>query len=78
MLPAVAWIVPNGKVSEHPPALIRVGQAYVTGLVNAIIQAPTWNSTAIFSRGTTGAASTTTSSRPRSTRTRTGFAYPGS
>ena len=47
-LPAVAWIVPNGEVSEHPPARVSVGQAYVTGLVNAIMEAPTWNSTAIF------------------------------
>jgi phospholipase C len=47
-LPAVAWIVPNGEVSEHPPARVSVGQAYVTGLVNAIMQGPTWNSTAIF------------------------------
>jgi phospholipase C len=47
-LPAVAWITPNGKVSEHPPGLVSDGQAYVTGLINAIMQAPTWGSTAIF------------------------------
>jgi phospholipase C len=47
-LPAVSWVVPNGKVSEHPPALVSVGQAYVTGLVNAIMQGPDWDSTAIF------------------------------
>jgi phospholipase C len=47
-LPAVSWITPNGKSSEHPPALISVGQSYVTGLVNAIMQGPDWNSTAIF------------------------------
>jgi phospholipase C len=47
-LPAVSWVVPNGKVSEHPPALVSVGQAYVTGLVNAIMQGPDWASTAIF------------------------------
>jgi phospholipase C len=34
-LPAVSWIIPNGDVSEHPPALISVGQRYVTTLVNA-------------------------------------------
>ena len=45
---AVSWVVPNGKVSEHPPALVSVGQAYVTGLVNAIMQGPDWDSTAIF------------------------------
>jgi len=47
-LPAVSWIVPNGKVSEHPPALVSVGQAYVTTLINAAMQSPEWNSTAIF------------------------------
>ncbi len=47
-LPAVSWITPNGKSSEHPPALISVGQSYVTGLINAIMQGPDWNSTAIF------------------------------
>ena len=47
-LPAVSWIVPNGKVSEHPSALVSAGQAYVTGLVNTIMQSPAWNSTAIF------------------------------
>ena len=47
-LPAVSWIVPSGKVSEHAPALISAGQSYVTGLVNAIMASPDWRSTAIF------------------------------
>ncbi len=47
-LPAVSWIVPNGTVSEHPPALVSTGQTYVTGLVNTIMQSRDWNSTAIF------------------------------
>jgi phospholipase C len=47
-LPAVSWIDPNGAVSEHPPGLVSAGQAYVTGLVNAIMQSPNWSSTAIF------------------------------
>ena len=47
-LPAVSWIDPNGKVSEHPPGLVSAGQTYVTGLVNAIMQSPDWSSTAIF------------------------------
>jgi phospholipase C len=47
-LPAVSWIAPNGRTSEHPPALTSAGQAYVTGLINAIMQGPDWNSTAIF------------------------------
>jgi phospholipase C len=47
-LPAVSWVVPNGDVSEHPPALVSAGQAYVTGLINTIMQSPVWSSTAIF------------------------------
>jgi phospholipase C len=47
-LPQVAWITPNGKNSEHPPALISDGQRYVTGLINAVMQGPEWSSTAIF------------------------------
>ena len=47
-LPAVSWVVPSGPVSEHPPALVSAGQTYVTSLVNAVMQSPDWNSTAIF------------------------------
>jgi phospholipase C len=47
-LPAVSWVVPNGRASEHPPALVSAGQAYVTGLINAVMQGPDWDSTAIF------------------------------
>ena len=47
-LPAVSWVVPNGTVSEHPPALVSAGQTYVTGLINAIMRSPDWDSTAIF------------------------------
>ena len=47
-LPSVSWIDPNGTVSEHPPALVSAGQTYVTGLINAIMRSPDWNSTAIF------------------------------
>ncbi len=47
-LPAVSWVIPNSKVSEHAPAKISDGQAYVTGLINAVMQGPDWNSTVIF------------------------------
>jgi phospholipase C len=47
-LPAVSWITPSGDVSEHPPSKISSGQAYVTGIINAIMRSPDWNSTAIF------------------------------
>ncbi len=47
-LPAVSWINPTGAVSEHPPGLVSAGQAYVTGLINAIMKSQVWDSTAIF------------------------------
>ena len=47
-LPAVTWVAPTDKVSEHPPAKISTGQAYVAGLVNAVMSGPDWDSTAIF------------------------------
>ncbi len=47
-LPAVSWVSPNQKVSEHPPARVSVGQAYVTSLINAVMRSPDWSSTAIF------------------------------
>ncbi len=47
-LPAVSWIVPNSADSEHAPSSIQDGQAYVTGIINAIMQSPEWTSTAIL------------------------------
>ena len=47
-LPAISWITPDERVSEHPPSLTTNGQTYVTGLINSIMQSPDWNSTAIF------------------------------
>jgi len=47
-LPAVSWIVPEPADSEHPPALISTGQAYVTRIINAVMRGPDWKSSAIF------------------------------
>ncbi len=47
-LPAVSWIAPAGVVSEHPAALVSVGQGYVTALINTIMKSPLWSSTVIF------------------------------
>ena len=44
----VTWIVPSAAVSEHPPSPISSGVAYVTGIVNAVMRSPDWDSTAIF------------------------------
>jgi phospholipase C len=47
-LPSVSWVVPNQRNSEHPPASIRRGQAWVTRVVDAAMRGPEWGSTAIF------------------------------
>ena len=47
-LPAVSWVVPSAADSDHPPASVHMGQAYVTALINAVMKGPDWNSTAIF------------------------------
>jgi phospholipase C len=47
-LPAVSWITPSQPNSEHPPALLSEGQAWTASLINAVMQGPEWDSTAIF------------------------------
>jgi phospholipase C len=47
-LPAVSWVVPDQDHSDHPPANIAEGQAYVTHLINSVMKGPNWDSTAIF------------------------------
>ncbi len=47
-LPAVSWIAPSQPDSDHPPANLAAGQAYVTNLINTIMKGPDWDSTAIF------------------------------
>jgi phospholipase C len=47
-LPAVSWITPGGVESEHPPNPICHGENWTVDQVNAIMQGPDWDSTAIF------------------------------
>ncbi|MDG6927171.1 MAG: hypothetical protein JRN01_01735 [Nitrososphaerota archaeon] len=55
-LPAVSFVMPFGlagegnvpDVSEHPPANITLGQDWTVNLINAVMQGPDWNSSAIF------------------------------
>jgi phospholipase C len=47
-LPSVSWVTPSGPDSEHPPASVHRGQAYVTAVINAAMKSPDWKSTAIF------------------------------
>jgi phospholipase C len=47
-LPAVSWVIPNQHDSEHPPASLKEGQAWVTRLIDAVMQGPDWYTSAIF------------------------------
>jgi phospholipase C len=47
-LPNVSWLTPNFDDSDHPGRPISDGQAWVTGLVNAVMRGPDWSSSAIF------------------------------
>jgi phospholipase C len=51
-LPSVSWVCPylGSELSDHPAFKGGMGKpmAYVTGLINAVMQGPDWNSTAIF------------------------------
>ena len=48
-LPAVSWVIPAEKVSEHPgKGSMRPGYNYVSSLVNDIGASPAWDSTAVF------------------------------
>jgi phospholipase C len=47
-LPNVTWIVPNERNSEHPPANIADGQAWVTRIIDSVMRSSDWSSSAIF------------------------------
>ena len=47
-LPSVSWVTPAQVDSEHPPASVHQGQAYVTSIINAVMKSPDWKSSAIF------------------------------
>jgi phospholipase C len=47
-LPSISWITPSNPNSEHPPALVKDGQTWTTSLINAVMQGPEWDSTAVF------------------------------
>ncbi|MGQ0670736.1 MAG: alkaline phosphatase family protein [Actinomycetota bacterium] len=49
-LPSVSWVMPYSGVGEHPRSgePISAGQAWVTKLINAAMEGPDWDSTAIF------------------------------
>jgi phospholipase C len=49
-LPSVSWVVPGNQVSEHPQSggEIDRGMAYTTRLINAVMEGPDWERSAIF------------------------------
>jgi len=48
-LPSVSWVMPAIGESDHPGhSSITQGQAFVTKVVNAAMESPDWDSTAIF------------------------------
>lgn len=47
-LPAVSWVVAPGGDLEHPPASTCAGENWTVQQINAVMQGPNWNSTAIF------------------------------
>jgi phospholipase C len=47
-LPAVTWITPRFELSEHPEYSFCHGENWTTEVVNAIMESPMWEDTAIF------------------------------
>ena len=48
-LPQVSWVIPSMDTSEHPGnSGVTAGEMYVTSMVNAVMQSPYWQNTAIF------------------------------
>ena len=46
-LPAVSWLV-TGEANEHPPGSTCFGENWSVQQINAVMQGPDWNTTAIF------------------------------
>jgi phospholipase C len=47
-LPAVSWLLPPFSASEHPPNSVCQGENWTVAQLNAVMQGPDWNSTAVF------------------------------
>lgn len=47
-LPAVSWLIGDNAESEHPAASVCKGENWTIEQINAIMQGPDWDSTAIF------------------------------
>jgi len=47
-LPAVSWVIPSFRYSDHPSRSVADGQTFVSTLVDSVMQGPDWASSAIF------------------------------
>jgi phospholipase C len=47
-LPDISWVIPQANFSDHPPANLSAGEAFVANVVDAIESSQYWGSTAIF------------------------------
>lgn len=47
-LPAISWVIPTPKDSDHPGTGSDTGPSWVAAVVNAIGEGPDWDSTAII------------------------------
>jgi phospholipase C len=47
-LPSVTWITPRFELSDHPPESSCFAHDWITRVIDAIMQRPTWAETALF------------------------------
>jgi phospholipase C len=47
-LPSVSWLTTSADNSEHPPSSMCQGENWTVKQINAVMQGPDWNSTAVF------------------------------
>lgn len=47
-LPNISWVIPSFTFSDHAPANLDSGQAFVASVVDAVERSPDWSSTAVF------------------------------
>jgi len=48
LLPPVTWVTPRFELSDHPEYSMCYGENWTTEVVNAIMEGPNWDDTAIF------------------------------
>ena len=48
LLPPVTWVTPRFELSEHPEYSFCHGENWTTEIVNALMESPLWDDTAIF------------------------------